>query len=307
MTGFWAKTSKTARFHAAQTVQGLRGLYWDVFRPAADRPVFVVGCSRAGTTLVYKTLSLAPELGSLQRETHEFWAAMHPLHEREWCSHAIAAAAAPDRDRDAVARYFYAHTGRKRFVDKNNQIGLSVPYLLELFPDACIFYVKRSPGDNINSLIQGWARPEEYAEWSTALPETLAIDDGRYTRWCFFLPPGWRAHTKSSVEEVCALQYRSINQAILAAKTSIPASQWTELTYEDILTDPVGSFRRAFDNVGITFTDALRRHCVNVLSNPYNAFSEIRADKWRDGIRRERIERVLPAVADIAARMGYQV
>jgi hypothetical protein len=307
MSKFWLKTNKTARYFSARAAQKMRGIYWDVFQFMADRPVFLVGCSRAGTTLVYKTLSLAPELGSLQRETHEFWEALHPLEERGWSSHRIEAADASNQDRDSVTRYFYAHTGSRRFVDKNNQIGLSIPYLLELFPNAIICYVKRSPGDNINSLIQGWGRPDEYAAWSIALPEALEIENGKYTRWCFFLPQGWRAYTKSRIEEVCAFQYTSINEAIMEAKQSIAASQWAELKYEDILSDAVGSFKKAFENIGINFSDRLHRHCATVLSNPYNAFSEIRVDKWRDGADHERIKRVLPSVAETAMRMGYPI
>jgi len=41
------------------------------------------------------------------------------------------------------------------------------------------------------------------------------------------------------------------------------------------------------------------------LARPYNAFSEIRLDKWRDGRHAERIERVLPRLEETAARMGY--
>ncbi|MDV7397629.1 hypothetical protein RZS08_39885, partial [Arthrospira platensis SPKY1] len=35
----------------------LRGLWWDVTRPAMPDPVFVVGCSRSGTTVTYETLA----------------------------------------------------------------------------------------------------------------------------------------------------------------------------------------------------------------------------------------------------------
>jgi hypothetical protein len=42
-----------------------------------------------------------------------------------------------------------------------------------------------------------------------------------------------------------------------------------------------------------------------VLSTPYNAFSEIRLDKWRDQGNRERIERIMHSVAPLATEMGY--
>lgn len=300
------KATKTLRFYGTEVLRTIRGTRWSLSPVAISRPVFVVGCSRAGTTLVYKTFSESEELGSLQRETHDFWAELHPLGEQWWQSHALTAQDASQRDRDVVSRYFYVHTGRRRFVDKNNQNGLCIPYLYALFPDAHFIYVKRSPGDNINSLIEGWRRPDEFATWSHTLPATVAVDGGAFDRWCFFLPPGWRDYLNAPLEEVCALQYRAMNEALVASRDLVPKGQWTEIFYEDLLRDPVAGFRRTFVEAGVTFTAALERHCKDVLANPYNAFSEIRLDKWRNGDNRERIERVLPSVVAVATAMGYE-
>lgn len=305
MSEFWLKVDKTLRHHGRAAVRALRGVWWDLVRPPAIRPVIVIGCSRAGTTFVYKTFSESRELGTLQRETHDFWMELHHPRERGWDTHALDARHASASDRDFVTRYFYAWTGRSRWVDKNNQNGLCVPYLAALFPDAHFIFVKRSPGDNLNSLIEGWGKPEEFATWSAALPEAVAIDGGRYTRWCFFLAEGWRAYTRATIEEVCAFQYVAINSAILEAKAAVPGAQWSEVFYEDLVRDPVGEFRRLFTEADLTFTPALEDHCANVLATPYNAFSEIRLDKWKDGRNRQRIERVMDRVEPVARRMGY--
>lgn len=307
MGDFNEKVAKTLRYHAAEWTRGLRGLRWRLHPLEPARPIFIVGCSRAGTTLVYKTFSEAEELGTLQKETHDFWSGLHPLAEQQWQSHALNAKDATPRDKAAVTHYFYTHTGRARFVDKNNQNGLCVPYLYALFPDAHFIYVKRSPGDNINSLIEGWRRPDEFATWSETLPAAVAVDGGACTRWCFFLPPGWRDYLNAPLEDVCALQYRSMNEALVASRALVPVSQWTEIFYEDLLRDPVEGFRRAFAAAGVGFGEKLQRHCADVLATPYNAFSEIRLDKWREGRNRKRIERVLPDVAEVAKNMGYEL
>jgi hypothetical protein len=300
------KIGKNAEFYFQRARRGWRALAWNLTRPAADRPIVVLGCSRAGTTLVYKTLSESSEIGSLQRETHDYWVGLHPLQEKHWDTHALDAGDASEKDRMAVSRYFYSWTGRHRWVDKNNQNGLCVPYLHALFPDAVFVYIKRSPGDNLNSLIEGWGKPEEFATWSGDLPEEVAVDGGRYRRWCFFLAGGWRAYTRASIEEVAAFQYEAINRAILDARAAIPPAQWVEVFYEDFLRDPIATFRRVFEGCGLGFDSRLEQHCASVLDNPYNAFSAIRLDKWRDGRNRERVERALSTVAVIAARMGYE-
>jgi hypothetical protein len=301
-----SKVRKTLVFHGERALRAGRGAWWDFSPRALAKSIFVVGCSRAGTTLVYKTFSESPELGSLQRETHDFWMVLHPLAEKDWRTHALGADDASQHDREAVSRHFYANTGKLRVVDKNNQNGLCVSYLHALFPDAHFVYIKRSPGDNIHSLIEGWGKAEEFATWSHDLPVDLAVEGGRYRRWCFFLFDGWQRYVDSSIEEVCAAQYVAMNRAIIEAGKSIPRSQWTEIQYEDLVKDPVQGFQRAFESCGLKFTPELRGHCAGVLSTPYNAFSEIRLDKWRDQGNRERIERVLPSVENVVADMGYR-
>jgi hypothetical protein len=305
MSQLLVKIDKNIRHYGAATQRAARDLRWLIGPVPVREPVFVVGCSRGGTTVVYKTLSEADELGSLQRETHDFWAGLHPLAEKGWRSHALGAGDASQRDRDAVARYFFRHLGARRFVDKNNQNGLCVPYLHALFPDARFVYVKRSAGDNIHSLIEGWGRSEEFAHWSESLPAEVRIDSGRYRRWCFFLFDGWRAYLDRPIEDVCAAQYVAMNEAILEARAAVPPAQWTEIVYEDLVRDPVAAFRAVWNSLGLQFGPHQEAHCLSVLGRPYNAFSPIRLDKWKEQGNRERIERVMPVVAATAHRMGY--
>ena len=96
-----------------------------------------------------------------------------------------------------------------------------------------------------------------------------------------------------------------VANAILDAKADVPGDQWVEVFYEDFLRDPVATFRQVFEGCGLGFDARLQAHCGDVLDIPYNAFSEIRLDKWKDGRNRDRIEHVLPQVVNVAARMGY--
>ncbi len=306
-SGLWVKVDKTLRYHGNQVRRGIRGLWWDYFRSLIGIPLFVVGCSRAGTTLVYFTFSEAKELGSLKRETHDFWNSFHPITQRKWETHALSQDDIQPGEREAISRYFYAYTGQRRFVDKNNQNGLSIPYLHALFPEARFIYVKRNPGDNIHSLMEGWGMPAQFGTWSEDLPAQLAIDGGRYTRWCFFLAEGWQDYCQSPLEEVCAFQYRAINQAILEARKTIRPDHWTEIFYEDVLANPVEAFQGAFTSLGFHFDRHLERHCRTVLFHPYNAFSAIKKDKWKSSRNARRIERALPTVAVVARAMGYHL
>ena len=112
-------------------------------------------------------------------------------------------------------------------------------------------------------------------------------------------------NTSASIEAVVAFQYEAINRAILDAREAIPPAQWVEVFYEDFLRDPVNTFRHVFEGCGLGFDSRLEQHCAQVLDIPYNAFSAIRLDKWKEGRNRERVERALPMVAAIVKRMGY--
>ena len=50
----------------------LRGLWWSATRPVVPDPVFVVGCSRSGTTVTYETLAAAPEFLSFGWEIQQY-------------------------------------------------------------------------------------------------------------------------------------------------------------------------------------------------------------------------------------------
>jgi len=106
---------------------------------------------------------------------------------------------------------------------------------------------------------------------------------------------------------VCAFQYTAIHRALLGARASIPPAQWHEVFYEDIVRDPIHANRRVFEFCDLPFTADLRMHCELLLDKPYDAFSEIRLNKWRDQKHRERIERVLPSLAGLTREMGYSL
>lgn len=307
MSEFWLKVDKTIKHHIRKAIVNIRGLWWDKTQVKSERPIFIVSGSRSGTQMLYKTLCQSKEIGSLDREIYAIWDSLHKPADKNWDTHALDASDASQYDRDFITRYFYSYTGKNRFVDKNNQHGLAVSYLYSLFPDATFIYLKRNPGDTLNSMIQGWGMPERNATWAVDLPDRVAVDQGRYTKWCFFLADGWRNYINASVEDVCAFQYRSIHSAILEAKKNIPSSQWIEIFYEDIVNDPVNRISDLFGRLGLTFDDRVKNHASKLLEKPYDAFFEIRLDKWRSYQHKDRIERVLPQLKEVANLMGYQI
>lgn len=68
----------------------LRGLWWDATRPEVPDPVFVIGCSRSGTTITYETLAASPRFASFGWEIPQFWDRLYGPLNNGWHSKPLA-------------------------------------------------------------------------------------------------------------------------------------------------------------------------------------------------------------------------
>ena len=285
----------------------LRGGWWDLTRPEAPPPVFVVGCSRSGTTVTYETIAAAPELLSFGYELPNFWNGLWGPHHNGWDSEAAGAEHARPEHRDAALRFFYQRLGRGRVLDKTCINVMRIPYLHALFPEATFVYIHRDGRDNVSSMIDGWRHDGHFGltQFLGPSPEPVAIDGGRFTEWAFFLPPGWRDYNQASLEEVCAYQWITANRMALEARDLIPPDQWIQLRYEDIFERPVEMFRPVFERLGIPFTAELETRCRNLTRRPTSIVKGApMKQKWKRH-NPEAIERILPMIAPTMRELGY--
>jgi hypothetical protein len=286
----------------------LRGLWWDLTRPSVPDPVFVVGCSRSGTTITYETLAAAPQFLSFGWEIPQFWDGLVGPNNNGWDSEAADAGDARPAHRDAALRHFYQRLGPGWVLDKTCINVMRVPYLHALFPQSKFVFIHRDGRDNVSSMIDGWqmGRTDGRFELSYTLgpcPEPVAIEGGRFKEWAFFIPPGWRAYNRASLAEVCAFQWVSANRLALGARAAIPPSQWIQLRYEDIFERPVEMFRDAFERLGVPFTEALAARCAHLQPTSVVKGAPMR-QKWREH-NPEAIERILPVIRPLMIELGY--
>jgi hypothetical protein len=285
-----------------------RGRWWDLVHPLSPDPVFVLGCSRSGTTITYETLAASPRFLHFGVEIPEFWNALWGPLNNGWDSEAAGEEQARPEHRDAAMRFFYQRLGQGWVLDKTCINTLRVPYLHALFPNAKFVFIQRDGRDNISSMMDGWRLGRTdggfgLRQYFGPSPEAVAIENGKFKEWHFFLPPGWRAYNHASLEEVCAFQWLSANRLALQAKASIPANQWIHLRYEDLFDHPVEMFQSAFEGLGIEFDAALREKCAKLQPT-----SVVRGtpqkEKWKKH-NPQAIERILPVIAELQREMGY--
>lgn len=285
-----------------------RGLFWDLVRAEFRVPVFIVGCSRSGTTVTYETISASPDLLSFGHEIPEFWDGLYGPWNNGWSSEAAGADDARPEHRAIAQRFFFQRLGAGRIVDKTCINAMRVPYLHRLFPDARFVYIHRDGRDNVSSLIDGWLHDGHFglAKALGPFPCPVGIEGGTIREWSFFLPPGWRDYNSAALEEVCAFQWVTANRLAAEAGRQIPPEQWIRVRYEDIFDRPVDMFRDVYERLGLPFDDTARRRCEGLGARPTSIVKGApQRQKWQGGAHAARIERIVPLIAPMMRELGY--
>lgn len=286
-----------------------RGAFFDLTKPRMRDPIFIVGCSRSGTTVTFETISASTEVLSFGYEIPRFWNGLYGPHDNEWESESATPEHARPEHREAALRWFYQRLGQGWVVDKTCINVLRIPYLLQLFPDAYFIYIQRDGRDNVSSLMQGWRKQGQFAltQFLGKFPCEVAINGGEFDEWHFFLPPGWRDYNRASLEEVCAYQWMVANRMALDAKRLVRSERWIQLRYEDIFSRPVEMFGEVFQQLGLTFDEAMQERCRTLNKRPTSIVSGLpKQEKWREQ-NPQAVERILERIAPLMRELGYEV
>jgi len=271
-----------------------------------DRPIFVIGVSRSGTTMLFRLLSASSELGALPYEGHNVWRMFHHPRSSGWDSDVVKGGEIRFGERNFVNSYFYSHFDSRRFVEKTPENSLRVPYLLDLFPDAHFVAIKRNPCDVINSLINGWRHPEGRFR-SYYVPQELKIPDYPHRRlWCFALIEGWRNYISSPIHDIAFAQWEQMTQGIIEARNTVPNSNWTEIFFEHLLEEPDKTAALICKRIDINYEPRMKTKLAELVDKPTYALSPHEKNKWRRE-NSEEITALLPQIAETASEIGYKI
>lgn len=270
-----------------------------------DRPVFVGGCPRSGTTLFGTMLHSHPAL-AIPPETRFVVEAFHRRGEFGDLSSVEARRAvgewvvgtrstrfrqlALDRKRvvDAVAdapptigsmsgavlREFAVAHGKPRWGDKRPKYVEVLPLVFRLFPDAQFIHLVRDARGCTASLKElGW--------WGWGAPEAL---------------DRWRASVEAGIE----------------ARRLCSPDQYLELRYEDLVADPAGQLARVCEFLGVPESERMLEHSDGArlirkgyhdrVAKPVDAAA---VDKWRKILEPEELTLVEVKVGHLLDEFGY--
>lgn len=267
-----------------------------------DRPIFVIGAPRSGTSLLFAILRSSSRLAHWPGEAHEVWEAHYHPALRNWDSNVLDASDVTEQAAAYIKRQFLLIAGsRRRLIDKTPRNALRCAFIEALWPDARYVFLQRDGRDNVNSLINAWRTPR-YRTYR--LPEPHSIPGVDPAWWKFVLYAGWRADTSGPLEVVCAKQWATCNEHALAATKTIDRGRWIEVRYEDLVADPASSIGRVMERLELPYEDGVRRRAEATTTTPINVVTPPERGKWRKE-NPGAIESVLPLLAPTMEALGY--
>ena len=219
-----------------------------------DKPIFIIGAGRSGTTILKKTLSHHPEFYATAFELNYLWRAGNAglLHDQ----------IDPDEHSGKISKSYIRfmlwqmlkRSGKKRLVEKTVANVMRVPYIYSVFPEARVIHIIRDGRDVAASAMKRW---RAHSGGGYLFRKALTIPPFDLPRYGFrYLKnkvkravnktghdASWGPRWPDMDEEIkglplpaiCARQWVKSIEAVEDAKWDFPDGQYTEIRYEDLL------------------------------------------------------------------------
>lgn len=272
-----------------------------------DRPVFILGAPRSGSTLLFELLSQAQAFWTVGGESHAIFESIPALQpnmagnesNRLTAEHSnrvigdmlISNFLSQLRDHRSVS-FANAHPSRVRMLEKTPKNALRLPFLNAIFPDALFIYLYRDARENLSSIMEAW-RSGRFVTYR-GLP-------GWNGDWSLLLPPGWRDLTGQPLERIAAFQWEAANRFILDDLEHVAPERWTCVNYADLILNAGRVIRRLCVFSGVSFDKKLERHVTGNLPISRYTLTKPAHDKWRKN--EKEINSVLPFIEEISRRI----
>ncbi|MDM8565078.1 sulfotransferase [Candidatus Halobeggiatoa sp. HSG11] len=290
----------------------LKVLTEDFKCPKFERPIFIISAPRAGSTLLFNTMSLFPELWTIGEENHKLIEGIPTLHPsyRDFSSNRLTATEATyniiinlhkrfvrellDRNGNLYLNLPVEQRPRKiRLVEKTPKNALRIPFLKKIFPEAIFIYLYRDPKENINSMMEFWRSRRFIAH--------RALPSWPYNNWSFLLTPGWEQLKKCSIAEIAAYQWKTTNSYILNDLQDLPKANWCFINYTDLIQEPKTTIHKISEFAGINWDQKVEQSLSNPLPISPMTLSAPSPNKWRK--HEEEINKILPSLEEFTCRL----
>ena len=276
--------------------------------PSTDRPrtrLFIVGCSRSGTTWLQHLLQAHPRVATM-RETHLYTKFLQGLREayrrdREDANHdyGVGVAAQVDRETFAALTGAYAaalveHMASDAedadvLLEKSPEHVFVVDWIRELHPDARFVHIIRDPRAVAASLMA--AAKTWGSHWA---PESAAE---AAAMWCTWVRAGRRVETMGDTART--LRYEALHER--GPEELLALFAWLGLEADDALCKEIveqSAFERMQRAEGST--------SMTPRLPPGEFFRKGEAEGWRDELQAEDVADVERVAWDLMRDLGYE-
>ncbi len=252
-----------------------------------DRPIFILGSPRSGTSVFSRIFGAHPELAN--------WSEGHFLfdphyrnqtNEHRWTEKDVTPFGARRLQSNIAwyCRYISVrqHINAHRFTNKLPRNTLRVPWLLSIFPDAQFIHIIRDGRAVVRSMVR-------VMEKQGKQDRTLAD---------FARPPGWQEYYQADPYEAHARQWAGIEDIVQADLAGLPEDRVYRAKYEDFIVSTREIMRSMCTRFGLRDDDKAVSRFPEHLEN--------RNSKWPTECTTEQIETMRPWVTPLLLKYGYE-
>ena len=267
-----------------------------------DRPIFIVGAPRSGTSIFYRTIANHPDLAWISNITKKvpssLWVTrMIMLFRKDhrpteannvWQKFTRKEDESLGRDDVTVTARRYLHKvlqnnlrlfNKPRFVNKCPGNSVRIEFLKEIFPDAMFIHIIRD------------GRAAAYSIMRSRL--------GHAGAYWSVKPPGWQDLLKRPLVEASALQWKMTVEAIRQSSTKLPAAQFIEVRYEEFVARPVEILEHIGKKCNLVWPGALLKTITAGMDN--------RNFKWQTEMQSADIKILNSLLGDYLEQLGYDI
>jgi hypothetical protein len=294
---YWIRqTVRNERIHSRDHRRQLSAMRLvRMLRPNLRQPVFAIGAPRSGTTFLGACLKQLPEI-SYHFEPVITKAAVRCVADGDWSEFKAR----------LVYRSTYAWLMRMsgetdlRFCEKTPGNCFILPFLSRTFGDAKFIHIVRDGRDSALSL----SKKPWYANASrdSGLRDPDGYRFGPSTR--FWVEPDRTGEYESTNDlHRCIWLWRRYVECALEGARAIPAGNYLEVRYEDLLASPADYADRISDFLGIA-TASSRRTFRDTMAGDAHADS---IGRWKQEVDDADIRQLHEEAGNLLEKLGYPV